>query len=234
MSSLSQRPESPSVGLPVPHESAALHVTGQAMYTDDLAARTHGALIAWPVQSTHAHARVTIDVAGAYDVPGVVRVLTAEDVPGRNDAGVSDDEPLLPAEAMYHGHALVWVLAETAEAARRGAAAVAVEYEPLPSLITVREAIAAGSFQGEQRTVQRGDAASALATAGHSIAVQNFNQNLAVLLMLGAYALLLWANVPVQAIIVSFGVFVCAMIWLAKRRSEVNARKVDLHEMIGD
>ncbi|RDU97874.1 lysophospholipid transporter LplT [Trinickia dinghuensis] len=73
-----------------------------------------------------------------------------------------------------------------------------------------------------------------LITAGHSIAVQNFNQNLAVLLMLGVYALLLRANMPVQWIIVTFGGFVCAMIWLAKRRSEANARRVDLRAMIGE
>lgn len=73
-----------------------------------------------------------------------------------------------------------------------------------------------------------------LITAGHSIAVQNFNQNLAVLLMLGAYALLLIANVPVQWIIVMFGAFVCAMIWLAKRRSAVNARRVDLRALMGE
>lgn len=66
-----------------------------------------------------------------------------------------------------------------------------------------------------------------LITAGHSIAVQNFNQNLAVLLMLGAYALLLRANVPVQWVIVTFGAFICTMIWLARRRSKANARKVD-------
>lgn len=71
-----------------------------------------------------------------------------------------------------------------------------------------------------------------LITAGHSIAVQNFNQNLAVLLMLGAYALLLRANMPVQWIIVTFGGFVCTMIWLAKRRSQANARRVDLRAMI--
>ncbi|MGG1943217.1 lysophospholipid transporter LplT [Trinickia sp. NRRL B-1857] len=71
-----------------------------------------------------------------------------------------------------------------------------------------------------------------LITAGHSISVQNFNQNLAVLLMLGAYALLLGANMPVQWIIVTFGTFVCAMIWLAKRRSAVNARRVDVRAMI--
>lgn len=73
-----------------------------------------------------------------------------------------------------------------------------------------------------------------LITAGHSIAVQNFNQNLAVLLMLGAYALLLRANVPVQWVIVTFGAFICTMIWLARRRSKANARKVDLRAMIDD
>jgi xanthine dehydrogenase large subunit len=165
MSELAARPADPAVGIPVAHESAALHVTGRAMYTDDLAAQTAGVLTAWPVQSTNAHARVTVDVSGAYRVPGVVHVLTADDVPGVNDAGVKGDEPLFPSEAMYHGHALVWVLGETPEAARLGAAAVAVEYHALPSLITVTEAIAAESFQGASRTVLRGDAASALESA---------------------------------------------------------------------
>lgn len=165
MSALADRPADPVVGLRAAHESAALHVTGAAMYTDDLAARDHGVLTAWPVQSTNAHARVTVDVAPAYEVPGVVRVLTAADVPGLNDAGIKHDEPLFPSEAMFLGHALVWVLGETPEAARLGAAAVRVEYESLPSLITVRDAIAAGSYQGIARTVARGDAAAALAEA---------------------------------------------------------------------
>ncbi|MGO2745952.1 xanthine dehydrogenase molybdopterin binding subunit [Microbacterium sp.] len=167
MSALADRPQNPVVGKPAPHESAALHVTGAAMYTDDLAAQTAGVLTAWPVQSTNAHARVTIDVSGAYEVPGVVRVLTAADVPGVNDAGIKHDEPLFPDEAMFYGHALVWVLGETQEAARLGAAAVTVEYEPLPSLITVQDAVDAGSFQGIARTVERGDAASALAKSAH-------------------------------------------------------------------
>jgi len=165
MSDLADRPVDPIVGIRAPHESAGLHVTGTAMYTDDLATLAAGTLTAWPVQSTSAHAEVTIDVSRAYTVPGVVRVLTADDVPGINDAGTKDDEPLFPREAMYYGHALVWVLGETAEAARLGAAAVTVEYAPLPSLITVPEAIAAGSFQGMPRTVERGDPEGALATA---------------------------------------------------------------------
>ena len=71
-----------------------------------------------------------------------------------------------------------------------------------------------------------------LLSAGHSIAVQNFNQNLAVLAMLGAYALLLTAKVPVQWIIVVFGSFITFMMWLAKRRSAVNERTVDMRALV--
>jgi len=73
-----------------------------------------------------------------------------------------------------------------------------------------------------------------LLSAGHSIAVQNFNQNLAVLLMLGAYALLLTSKVPVQWIIVVFGTFVAAMIALAMRRSAANARAADLGALVDE
>ena len=150
----------------MPHESAALHVTGLALYTDDLVGRMRDPLHAHPVPAPHPHARVTrLDVAAAYDVPGVVRVLTAADVPGVNDAGVKHDEPLFPSEVMYVGHSVCWVLGETLESARRGAAAVEVEYAELPALMTVEEAIAAESFQGAQPTMARGDAAAGLARA---------------------------------------------------------------------
>ena len=83
VTSLSERPTGAVVGVEMEHESAALHVTGQALYTDDLVGRTTDVLHAHPVQAPHAHARVTaIRADAAYDVPGVVRVLTAGDVPG--------------------------------------------------------------------------------------------------------------------------------------------------------
>ena len=168
MSHLSERPEVAEVGKALPHESAALHVTGQALYTDDLVIRTKDVLHAWPVQAPHAKARILrLEVAPAYDVPGVVRVLTAADVPGVNDAGVKHDEPLFPDEVRFHGHAVCWVLGETLEAARLGAAACEVDYEPLPSLITVKEAIAAGEFQGAQPTVARGNVATGFETSAH-------------------------------------------------------------------
>jgi xanthine dehydrogenase large subunit len=156
------------VGLATSHESADLHVTGTALYTQDLVGRTHGTLHAWPVQAPHAHARVTgLRTAAACEVPGVVRVLTADDVPGVNDAGERHDEPLFPSEVMFYGHAICWVLGETLEAARLGAAAVEADYEPLPALVTVHDAIRAGSYQGSHRTVSRGDAGTALETAAY-------------------------------------------------------------------
>jgi len=168
VSDLSARPADAAVGLEVPHESAALHVTGAALYTDDLVVRTPGCLHAHPVQAPHAHARVTaLRSATALEVPGVVRVLTADDVPGVNDAGVRNDEPLFPSEVSYFGHAVCWVLGETLEAAQLGAAAVEVDYEPLPALLAVSEAIAAGSFQGAQPTIERGEVERALASSAH-------------------------------------------------------------------
>ncbi|NHN57057.1 xanthine dehydrogenase molybdopterin binding subunit [Calidifontibacter sp. DB0510] len=166
MSSLSERPSKPVVGQEIPHEAASQHVTGRALYTDDLVVRHPGILHAHPVQSTVAHAKVTrLDVEPALRVPGVVRVLTAADVPGVNDAGIKHDEPLFPDEVMFHGHAICWVLGETLEAARLGAAAVEVDYEPLPALMTVPEAIAAESFQGAQPLMERGDVSAGFARA---------------------------------------------------------------------
>ena len=69
--SLHERPAHAPVGEAIPHESAALHVTGHALYTDDLGVRLQNLLHAWPVQSPHAHARVTgVDTTPALDVPG--------------------------------------------------------------------------------------------------------------------------------------------------------------------
>jgi xanthine dehydrogenase large subunit len=168
MTDLSTRPPDAVVGETIPHESAVLHVTGRALYTDDLTPRTKDLLHGWPVQSPHAHARVTrLHVDPAYDEPGVARVLTADDVPGINDSGIKHDEPLFPDEVMHHGQAVCWVLAESLEAARRGAGRVEVDYEPLPALVTLRDAIAANSFQGSLPGAARGDVEEGLAGAAH-------------------------------------------------------------------
>ena len=155
---LADRPINPKVGLEISaRERRRCTSPARRSTPTTWSSRTKDALHAWPLQAPHAHARITrLDVDPAYAVPGVVKVLTAADVPGLNDAGEKHDEPLFPDEVMFYGHAVCWVLGETPDAARQGAEAIEVDYEPLPSLVSVRDAIAAESFQGHQRTRQPG------------------------------------------------------------------------------
>ncbi|MGN6804428.1 MAG: lysophospholipid transporter LplT [Trinickia sp.] len=73
-----------------------------------------------------------------------------------------------------------------------------------------------------------------LLSAGHSIAVQNFNENLSVLIMLCLYAVLVWLDVPVSIVIVLFGTFVCLMMWVVMRRHQANQRAFDAVALIGE
>ena len=73
-----------------------------------------------------------------------------------------------------------------------------------------------------------------LLSAGHSIAVQNFNENLSVLIMLCLYALLIWFNVPVGFVIILFGVFVSGTMWLVMKRHQANQREFDSVALIGE
>ena len=85
------RPINPKVGLEVSHESAALHVTGPALYTGDLVGRTtKDVLHAWPKQAPHAHARVTrLDPAPATPSPGWSRCSPPPTSPGSTTPGRS-------------------------------------------------------------------------------------------------------------------------------------------------
>jgi xanthine dehydrogenase large subunit len=148
------------VGKPLPHESAREHVTGAALYTDDLYLRFPGILHAWPVMAPHARARIiSMDVAPALEVPGVVTTLTGEDAPGEANAGaVRHDEPLFPTEVMHHLQPVAWVLGESLESARLGAERVRVKYEPLLPVLTIEDAIAAESYLSGPIQLTRGDA----------------------------------------------------------------------------
>ena len=146
-------------GQPIPHESAHGHVSGDALYVDDLAGRFPNLLHAWPVTAPHAHAMVTLlDVSPALEEAGVFSVLSQADVPGEGNTGANrHDEPLFPVEVMFYHQPVAWVLADTLESAQRGAARVIVEYEPLASILTIDEAIAAGSFLTEEHRIADGD-----------------------------------------------------------------------------
>ncbi len=120
----------------VRRSDAVPKVTGEFAYSSDL----HAAGMLWgkTVRSPHAHARiVSIDVSEALSLPGVHAVLTHEDVPGRKTYGLEfPDQPVLAIDRVrYFGEAVAIVAAEEPEQARRAAAAVRVEYEPLPPVL---------------------------------------------------------------------------------------------------
>ena len=73
-----------------------------------------------------------------------------------------------------------------------------------------------------------------LMSAGHSIAVQNFNENISVLMMLLIYALLIWLDVPIQAVIIGFGVAVSLSMWLVIKRHARNQAEYDSMHLIGE
>lgn len=153
------------------HESAEKHVSGEARFIDDKP-ELPGLLHLCPRLSEYAHARILhIDVQPCYAVPGVVSVLTWQDVPGINDVGpLEPGDPLLAHDKVeYLGQIVIAVAAESPEAARLGAAAAVIEYEVLEPLLDVEQALAQGSFVQEPHIHQRGDVEAALARAPHRV-----------------------------------------------------------------
>lgn len=154
------------------HESAIGHVTGAARYVDDEAQGRGDFLELWPVSSPHAHARITRrDASKALEMPGIVRVLFAEDIPGDNDVGaVRHDETLLAKdEVMFVGHMVAVVVGQSYEACRAAAAVVEVDYEPLPAIVGLERAIASNSFHTQPHVIQKGDPDAALKTSKHRL-----------------------------------------------------------------
>jgi xanthine dehydrogenase large subunit len=162
-----------SVGTSLPHESAHLHVSGQATYIDDIpeaAGTLHAALGLSPV----AHGRlIAIDLDRLRAQPGVVAVLTAADIPGVNDCGpiVHDDPVLADGTLRYLGQPVFAIIASSRELARRAAALAkqVITCEPLPALLDARAAHAAMQYVVSPMVLARGDADAALAAAPHRL-----------------------------------------------------------------
>src|SRR5499427_10387549 len=143
----------------VRHDSAVAHVTGAARYLDD-APTAPGTLEAALVLSPHAHARIRrIDLSAALDAPGVVAAITAADIPGKNDiAPIRSDEPALAAGVVeYEGQPVAAIAAASLDQARAAAKLAVIDYEPLPSVLTIEEAMARESFVAPPQTMVRGE-----------------------------------------------------------------------------
>src|SRR5271157_3682251 len=108
---------------PLPHDSARLHVQGAATYVDDIREPDGTLHVAIGMATAAAGELKTLDLSAVRAAPGVVAVITAADIPGRNDiAPVFADEPLLvEREVMFHGQAVFAVVANSRDEARRAA-----------------------------------------------------------------------------------------------------------------
>ena len=154
------------------HDSAHKHVTGQAVYIDDMP-MLPGTQHAWLATSPHPHARIQcINTAKAEAFAGVAAVITAADIPGHNDvAPIFSGEPVLADGVVeYIGHPFAAVAAETMDIARSAAARIEVDYEVLEPILTIEEALEREHYVADPMIIRRGDAEAALDAAPHRLA----------------------------------------------------------------
>ena len=160
-------------GTDLVHESAHLHVTGEAAYTDDLP-ELAGTLYAAIIKSPVAHGELIgegIDRAAILAHHGVVAVFTAQDIPGETNCGpiVHDDPFLAAGKVEFVGQAVAVVVARSMLHAREAAAKAQVQVKALTPILTIAEAMAANSFVMPPKGFDRGDAAAAIASAPHRL-----------------------------------------------------------------
>lgn len=153
------------------HESAWAHVTGKALYTDDLP-ELQGTLHAALGLSPYAHARILkTDLSKVTASTGVIAVFTASDIPGDNQCGpiIKDDPILADGLLQYVGQPVFIVVADSHEHARKAARLAEYEVEMLPAQLHPRAAAAEGQLVIPPMHLRRGDAQSRLAAAPHRI-----------------------------------------------------------------
>ena len=159
-----------SMGKSLAHDSAPLHVTGQARYADDVPLPAGALHMAFGL-STCAHGVIAgIDLTAVRAAPGVVAVYSAEDWPEMPDCSPSvHDEPLLAVGRVHYvGQPVFLVVAESHLAARKAARLGKITYAPLPAILTVTDALAANSrFEQGPVIWQKGDATGAISRAAH-------------------------------------------------------------------
>ncbi len=153
------------------HESAVRHIDGRAQYVDDLP-EVAGTLHAAPILSPLAHGRVRgMDTAAAWAAPGVHALVGSADIPGDPVlANFAHDEAIFADHTVQHvGNVMGLVVADSHHRARYAAQLVRPDIEPLPAVLSVRDAVAQQHWVLPPVHVRRGDAAQALAAAPHVV-----------------------------------------------------------------
>jgi aldehyde oxidoreductase len=178
------RPKStdPALGVSHPRPSSMLKACGLAQFAADI--KLKNALELAAVHSTEHHALIkSIDATEAKKMPGVLGVMTASDIKGNNRINQDNvrDRPLLCEDKVrFYGEAVAIVAAETRDQARVAAAAVKVQYESLPVMMTPEEALAPGAVQIHPHSpnlystqpLKKGDAAKALSESSAVVSAE--------------------------------------------------------------
>jgi len=142
-----------------PHDSASKHVSGHAIYTDDIKepyGTLHGAIGC----SKNAHAIIKkIDLSEVWKSEGVISIIGHNDIPGRNDVGpVFDGDPIFPSKKVeYYGQPLFAVAATSTELARRAVLKAKISYKDLKPIVTIQEALSKKKFIFKGKKIKRGN-----------------------------------------------------------------------------
>ena len=159
------------LGKATPHVSAMKQVTGEAQYTDDIPAQRNE-LYGCLVLSTKAHAKiVSVDATTALDIPGVHDFVNHRHLPSPEanwwGAPKVDEVFFAVDEVTTAGQPIGMILATSPKTAEEASRAVKVEYEELPAVLTIEEAIEAESFYDHDHSIKTGDTQSAFEKADH-------------------------------------------------------------------
>uniref|UniRef100_A0A1B0GWM7 Aldehyde oxidase 4 n=1 Tax=Rattus norvegicus TaxID=10116 RepID=A0A1B0GWM7_RAT len=162
------QPEQDPVGHPIMHQSGIKHATGEAKFVDDMP-RINQELCLTVVTSTRAHAKITsIDVSEALAYPGVVDVITAEDVPGDNNH--SGEIFYAQNEVICVGQIICTVAADTYIHAKEAAKRVKITYDDIePAIITIEQALEHNSFLSSEKKIEQGNVDYAFKHVDHII-----------------------------------------------------------------
>ena len=154
----------------IPHESAIKHVSGAAYYTDDIPeppGTLYGA-IGWSKKANAIVKKINLDEVMKSE--GVVAIVTAKDIVGRNDVGpVFDGDPIFAKKAEYYGQPLFAVAAKTTELARKAVLKAKISYKTLKPITTIHEALKKKSFVLKEKTIKRGEALKAIENSAYRL-----------------------------------------------------------------
>lgn len=153
------------------HESGHLHVSGEAVYIDDIMVNEQ-TLAGYVYYSPKAHARIrSYDLKKAKEYPGVSAVVSCKDVPAENDMGpVVHDEPILADGTVeFVGQAIFLIAARDEDIAREAAELIEIEYEELPAILSIEQAIERGELIAPARKIERGDTDTRLMSSPRTI-----------------------------------------------------------------